>query len=58
MCERFLQGLKKHAAKIIDYEKKEMVPLTIYESQSYHKEKACHICKKGFSTDDDNKKKS
>ena len=33
-----------------------MVPLTIEESQSYHKQKVCHICKKGFSNDDDNKK--
>ena len=37
--------------------KKEMVPLTIEESQSYHKQKVCHICKKRFSTDDDDNKK-
>ena len=35
--------------------KKEMVPLTTERCQSHHKQKACHICKKGFSTDDDNK---
>ena len=32
-----------------------MVPLTIEETQSYHQQKACYICKKVFSTDDDNK---
>ena len=52
----FCKDLRKHAAKIVDYEKKEIVPLTIEKSQSYHKQKACHICKKGFSIDDDNKK--
>ena len=34
-----------------------MVPLTIEKSQSYHKQKACHICRKIFSTDDDGNKK-
>ena len=42
--------------KIINYEKKEMIPLTYEENKSYKKEKVCYICKKGFSTDDNNKK--
>ena len=33
-----------------------MIPLTDEENQSYEKQKACYICKKGFTTDNDNKK--
>ena len=33
-----------------------MIPLADEENESYQKQKACCICKKGFSTDDDNKK--
>ena len=33
-----------------------MIPLTVNESKSDHKQKVCYICKKGFSTDDENKK--
>ena len=43
----FCLDLREHATKIINYEKKEMIPLT---------KKVCHICKKRFSTDDNNKK--
>ena len=43
--------------KIINCEKKEMIPLTVKEGKLYHKQKFCYICKKGFSTDDGNKKK-
>ena len=32
-----------------------MVSLITEEAQSYDKQKAYHICKIGFSTDDDNK---
>ena len=42
--------------KIINCEKKEMIPLTVKEGKLYHKQKFCYICKKGFSTDDGNKK--
>ena len=42
--------------KIIDYEKKEMVPLTNEENKSYENQKFCYTCKKGFSTDALNKK--
>ena len=41
---------------MIDYEKKEMIPLTYEENKSYKKQKSCYICKKGFSIDDNNKK--
>ena len=33
-----------------------MIPLTDEENKSYKKQKVCYICKKGFSTDDYNKK--
>ena len=36
--------------------KKEMIPITNEENKSYKKQKVCYICKKEFSTDDDNKK--
>ena len=33
-----------------------MIPLTDEENKSYKNQKVCYICKKEFSTDDDNKK--
>ena len=33
-----------------------MIPLTNKENKSYLKQNVCHICKKEFSTDSDNKK--
>ena len=33
-----------------------MIPLTDKENESYEKQKVCHICKKGFSTDKNDKK--
>ena len=54
--ERFYKDLKEHTTKIINYGKKEMIPLTYKENKSYKRQKVCCICKKGFSTDDSNKK--
>ena len=51
--EGFCKDLRENATKIINYEKKEMIPLTYKEKKSYEKQKICYICKKGFSTDDD-----
>ena len=31
-----------------------MILLTDEKNKSYEKQKVCYICKKGFSTDDDN----
>ena len=53
--ERFCKDFRKHAVKIINYEEKEMIPLTSEESKSYKKRKVCHICQKGFSTDKNDK---
>ena len=33
-----------------------MIPLTIEEYKSYHQQKVCHVCKKEFSTDNNDKK--
>ena len=41
--------------KIINYKEKEMIPLTDEENKSYEKEKVCYICKKEFSTDENDK---
>ena len=46
---------REHATKIINYEKKEMIPLTKEEKKMHNEQKVCYICKKGFSTDDKNK---
>ena len=40
--------LKESAMKIINYEKKEMIPLTYEENKSYKEQEACHICKEKF----------
>ena len=53
--ERFCKDVRDHAMKIISYEEKEMIPLTDKETKSYEKQKACYICKKEFSTDENDK---
>ena len=50
--ERFCKDLKEHAVKIINYEKKEMIPLNEEENESYEKQNVCYICKKEFNTDE------
>ena len=42
--------------EIINYEKKEMIPLTKDEYESHYQQKVCHICKRIFSADYNNKK--
>ena len=54
--KNFCLDLREHATKIINYEKIEMIPLTKKEEKKHNKQKVCHICKKRFSTDDNNKK--
>ena len=36
---KFCKNLKEHTTKIMNYEKKEMIPLTYEESKSYEKQK-------------------
>ena len=54
--KNFCIDLRKHATKLINYDRKEMIPLTNEERKLYHKQKICYIFKERFSTGDDNKK--
>ena len=42
----FCEDLKDQAMKIINHEKKEMIPLTDEEKESYENQETCHICEK------------
>ena len=44
--ENFCKDLKEDATKIINYERKEMIPLTDEENQSYEKQKVCLYARK------------
>ena len=54
--KNFCLDLKEYTTKIINYEKKEMIPLTKKKEKMHNKQRVCYICKKGFSTRDNNKK--
>ena len=45
--------LKKCAIKIINYEEKEMLPLTYEENKSYKEQETCHICEGKFCMDEE-----
>ena len=51
----FCSDLKEQVNRIINYEMKAMIPLTNEEKESYANQEICHICKKEFCTDKDNK---
>ena len=53
MYEKLLCGFKKTCNKNNPLCK--MRPLTKEENKIHRKQKVCYICKKGFSTNDDNK---
>ena len=55
--KKFCKNLREHAAKIINYEKKKMIPLTTKEEICHNKQKICYICKKEFDTNDKKKYK-
>ena len=44
--KEFCRDLRKHTTKIINCEKKKMIPLTTKEEKNYNKQKVCYICKK------------
>ena len=50
--KKFSKNLREHASKIIDYEKKKMIPLTPEEKIYHNKQKICYICKKEFNDND------
>ena len=54
--KKFCLDLREHATKIINYEKKEMIPLTKKEEKNHNKQKVSHICRKEFNTDNSDKK--
>ena len=49
---KLCKDLREHATKIINYEKKKMIPLTTEEKIHYNKQKICYICKKEFNIND------
>ena len=53
--KKFCKDLRGHTTKIINYEKKKMIPLTIKEKIHYNEQEICYICKKEF---DNNVKKT
>ena len=50
--KRFCKDLKEHAKKIINCEKKDLIPLTKEEKEDYNNQKVCYICKKEFIASD------
>ena len=46
----FSKDLRNQVMKTINYERKEIIPLTDDENKSYEKQKKCFICKKEFCT--------
>ena len=49
---KFCKDLREHATKIINYEKKDMIPLTKKEEKNHNNQKICYICKNEFDTSD------
>ena len=54
--EKFCKDLKELETEIINFEEKEMIPLTNNEIKSYEKQKVCHICKEKFCNNKNKKK--
>ena len=50
--KKFCKDLREHATKIINYEKKDVIPLTKKEEKNHNNQKVCYICKKEFDTSD------
>ena len=50
--KKFCKDLREHATRIINYQKKKMVPLITKEEIFYNKQKICYICKKEFNNND------
>ena len=52
--EIFSKDLKDQAMKIINHEKKKIIPLTDEEKEVHENQKICYICEKEFCTDKNN----
>ena len=48
--KKFSKDLRKHATKIINYEKKKMISLTKEEKIYHNEQEICYTCKKEFDT--------
>ena len=55
--KKFCKDLKEHTMKLINYEKKRIVPLTTKEEICYNKQKICYKCKKEFNNNDKKQQK-
>ena len=55
--KKFCKDLRKHATKIINYEKKKMISLTTKEEIYHNRQKICYICKKEFDNNDKKQQK-
>ena len=53
--KKYYIDLRDKAMRIINYEYKEMIPLTDEEKESYENQEVYHICKKDFCNDEDKK---
>ena len=51
--EKLCKKLKERAMKIINYEEKEMIPLTNEENKSCKEQELCHICEEKVCMDKD-----
>ena len=49
--------VKDRAMEIINYEDQEMIPLIDEKIKFYEEQKECHVCKKEFSYDENDKNK-
>ena len=49
---KFCKDLRERVTKIINYEKKKMIPLTTKEKIYHNKQKICYVCKKEFNNND------
>ena len=56
--KKFCESLRIHATKIINYEKKKIIPLTKEEKINYNDQKLCYICQKEFDIIDTTKSSS
>ena len=54
--EKFSEDIKALAMKVINYEKKEMIPLTNRQNEDCETLKYCHICWGKFCKDENDKK--
>ena len=55
--KKFCKDLREHSTKIINYEKKKMIPLTTKEEIYHNRQKGCYICKKEFHNNDKKQQK-